>query len=193
MAELNASPRKPWVGLVIGIGLLLALLSSCFGALVFYPFYVSRPHPRSKQSEVKSNLKYAFTAQKAYFGEFDRYNESIEAVGFMPEPGTRYRYVFSRTGEAAAPGSRADGGVHTGVLADESRTPPPDNMLLLTGIPLSEVGLEGTCPACDITIYAAGNLDADSTVDLWSISTKSRVIAGESVGPGQPYNHVNDL
>lgn len=192
MAELNAPPRRPWVGLVVGIGLLVLLLGSC---LVLVPawFLAARPPQRSKQSEVKTNLKVAFTCERSFFSEHDRFDESIEAVGFMPERGNRYRYVFSRTGDSAAPGSLPDGGTHTGVLADEGRTPPPDNMLLLTGIPLTEVGLEGTCPACDITIYAAGNLDADSTVDLWSVSSKQRTIAGESVGPGQPYNHVNDL
>ncbi|MDP1823466.1 MAG: hypothetical protein Q8L48_09495 [Archangium sp.] len=192
MAELNAAPRKPWVGLAIGIVIGLLLFGSCFVLGSAY-FLAARPPPRSTQSEVKSNLKYAFTVQKASFGEHDRYDESIEAVGFMPERGNRYRYVFSRTGDAAAPGSPADGGVHTQVLADEGRTPPPDNLLLLTGVPTAGVGLEGTCPSCEITIYAVGNLDSDSTVDVWSISTKQRTIAGESVSPGQPYNHVNDL
>lgn len=88
MAELNATPRKPWVGLAIGMGLLLALLTSCFGALVFYPLYVSRPHPRSKQSEVKSNLKAAFTAEKSYFVEQLR-TIAGESVG----PGQPYNHV----------------------------------------------------------------------------------------------------
>ncbi|MGE6764054.1 hypothetical protein ACQKGO_38950 [Corallococcus interemptor] len=42
--------------------------------------------------EGASNLKAFFTSQKAYFGEKDRYSESADPLGFLPEPcldGTR--------------------------------------------------------------------------------------------------------
>jgi hypothetical protein len=39
----------------------------------------------------------------------------------------------------------------------------------------------------------AGNIDSDATIDVWSISTKERIIAGETVTPGRPFNHVNDV
>jgi hypothetical protein len=97
VAELNATPRKPWVGLAIGIVIGLLLFGSCFVLGSAY-FLAARPPPRSTQSEVKTNLKYAFACEKSFFVEHDRYDESIEVVGFMPERGTRYRYVFSRTG-----------------------------------------------------------------------------------------------
>ena len=46
---------------------------------------------------------------------------------------------------------------------------------------------------CDVTVVAAGNIDSDATIDVWSISTKERIIAGETVMPGMPFNHVSDL
>ena len=47
---------------------------------------------RSKQSEVKANLKSFFTAEKSVFQEKDYYTESIGEVGFSPERGNRYAY-----------------------------------------------------------------------------------------------------
>ncbi len=54
---------------------------------------------RSKQAEAKSNLKGAFTAEKAWFGEKDTYSESLEEIGFAPERGNRYRYILSPSGD----------------------------------------------------------------------------------------------
>src|SRR2546428_7639290 len=47
---------------------------------------------RSKQSESKSNLKAAYTAEKAYYQEKDTYSNLIFAVGFSPERSNRYSY-----------------------------------------------------------------------------------------------------
>ena len=50
---------------------------------------------RSKQSEAKSNLKGAFTAQKSYFQEKDKYSPIAGVIGFAPERGNRYYYLLS--------------------------------------------------------------------------------------------------
>jgi type IV pilus assembly protein PilA len=54
---------------------------------------------RSKQSEAKANLKGVFTAAKAYYAEYDRFNADVagavmafNAIGFSPERGNRYSY-----------------------------------------------------------------------------------------------------
>src|SRR5438270_5021341 len=49
---------------------------------------------RSKQSEAKANLKAAFTAEKAYAREKDRYETQINIVGFSPERNNRYNYFL---------------------------------------------------------------------------------------------------
>ena len=151
---------------------------------------------RSKQSEVKSNLKAVFTAEKYWFMEKDTYSESIEDIGFAPERGNRYRYILSPSGDALNPGEPA-GGKHTGVLVDAKMGPAPDDAALLARIPpplLAQAGLKGECPkACHITILAVADLDKDSTVDLWSISTEDRMIDGVSVPAGTPHKHSDDV
>jgi type IV pilus assembly protein PilA len=136
----------------------------------------------------------AFTAEKSWFAEKDTYSESVEEMGFMPERGNRYMYVVAPSGDALVPGGPA-GGTHTRIEADSKYS--PDNAALLAAIPpalLAETGVHGTCPdACRITVVAVGNLDGDSDVDLWSVSTEARTIDGAPVPAGQPYNHHSDL
>src|SRR5438067_2378942 len=52
---------------------------------------------RSKQSEAKANLKAAFTAEKAYVQEKDKYETQINIVGFSPERNNRYAYYLDST------------------------------------------------------------------------------------------------
>jgi hypothetical protein len=100
---------------------------------------------RSKQSECKTNLKSAYLAEKAYFGEHEAFTTDPEAAGFAPMKG-RYQYIFTDGAEAA-----------------ELPTSVRD-----------EVGLMGKCPDCSITIACAGNVDNDETLDIWTISTADR-------------------
>ncbi len=44
----------------------------------------------------------------------------------------------------------------------------------------------------DITIVAAGNIDNDDTVDVWTISSKDRTVNGQRVPAGTPFNNVDD-
>jgi type IV pilus assembly protein PilA len=145
---------------------------------------------RHRSFEAKTQLKAAYTAERAFFLEFDLYSEDPAKVGFQPERGNRYRYVFSASGDA-------------GVLADAVKDPSSSNLALLAGLPpvlLREAGLHGACDAgtstqagpCSMTVFAVGNLDADQTLDIWSVSTVNRTIDGESVPAGQPFRHVND-
>jgi type IV pilus assembly protein PilA len=46
---------------------------------------------RAKQSEAKTNLKAIFSAEKAWFGEHDSY-DNFSTAGFKPERGNRYWY-----------------------------------------------------------------------------------------------------
>lgn len=172
------------------------MLAGCvFGVIVPFVFGL-RPHKTSKAREAKTNLKSAFTAEKSYFAEKDVYSETIEPMGFTPERANRYLYLVSNGCDLHLPGP-TDGGRHCGVLADEFRySTEVDNKLLRAAIPpslASEVGVR--CEAdggFEVTIAAAGNIDSDSTIDVWSISTKERVIGGETISPGVPYNHIND-
>jgi type IV pilus assembly protein PilA len=154
-----------------------------------------RFNKRSTVSEVKSNLKAAYTAERAYFGERDAYSESVEQIGFLPERGNRYRYYLSARGDMLIPGT-ADGGLHSNIGADLKKDLITGHAMLQASVPaavLAEAGVKGTCPACNVTIVAVGNLDSDAMADVWSISTEDRTIGGEKVSAGTPHCHVNDV
>jgi type IV pilus assembly protein PilA len=53
---------------------------------------------RSKQSEVRFNLKGYFTSQKAFYQNKNYYSTNMLMVGFKPERGNRYTYDFSAAG-----------------------------------------------------------------------------------------------
>ena len=161
----------------VGGGAMLCCVSTL--AAIAIPNFI-KFQARSKQSEVKMNLKGAFAAEKGFFSEKDAYSESFSEMAFTPEKGNRYMYV-------ASPESKLD--------ADARFT--PDNAALLAAIPpalMSETGVHGTCPGdCHITIVGVGNIDNDPDVDLWSISTEARTIDGTPVPAGQPFNHHSDI
>jgi type IV pilus assembly protein PilA len=184
-------PKKSGVSAVVIIVVAVALLCPCIGILsaIAIPNFI-KFQSRSKQAEAKVQLKSAFIAQKAYFADQQKYSTSPEEVGFSPERGNRYLIAFSADGELAEPGQPSKEA--TGVKADASRHPGVDNEAIERGIPaelMNEVGVSGKCPDdCAITIVAAGNIDADATIDVWSISTKARIIDGAQVSAGTPYN-----
>lgn len=189
MAELTVQKRRAWIGPVIGLSLIA--LTFVFWAGASFWFGVFRMRSQTRYGEAFANLKAAYVAETSYFKGTGRYEESVEEVGFLPERGNRYRYVFSQTGDSFSPGDPPDGGAHTSVLADAVKYPTANNALLLSGIPpalLSTAGIDST----GITIIAAGDIDSDPTIDVWSISTNNRIIDGGVVKAGTPFRHVND-
>lgn len=187
----------------VSAGLLAVLIAGglsllcCLGsvAAIAVPNFL-RFNRRSTQSEVKVNLKSAYTAERAYFAEKDAFSESVEQIGFLPERGNRYRYYLSARGDMLIPGT-SDGGWHSNIGADLKKDLLSGNATLQASVPsavLAQAGIHGTCPEpCNVTIVAVGNLDTDPTVDVWSISTEDRTIGGEKVSAGMPYCHVSDV
>jgi len=176
---------------------------------------------RSKQSEVKANLKSFFTAEKSVFQEKDYYTESIGEVGFSPERGNRYAYYSSATITSSQvrnlPGLPAPTGTEVCVEVDQFKYPkaavkPPFSGTAVFGgtgtdpgvPPVAGLGAGATlCPNCNVTMTAAGQVDNEVTgVDSWYVSTKdsngSPVTPGCAVsaepGPaGAPVNTFNDV
>lgn len=191
----HAPSAKPWAGRIVVViaGLLLALVG---GLVVFAVPRFVKFHPHSKQSEAKSNLKGFFTAEKAWFAEHHEYNENVETFGYLPERNNRYLYVVSPRGDLLVQGA-PDGGRHTGVWTDERLQSVAVSRSDLSRVPpslLSEGGVhcEGD-GGCWLTVFAIGNLDADATLDVWSISTRDRELSLGTVPAGVPFMHVNDL
>ncbi len=177
------------VVVVAGLVLLGGLLAA--GASINF-FKTNRVY---KETEAKSTLGLAYVAERSFRVETGRYSDKLTELGFLPERGNRYLYVFSQDGELHQPGTVLSGD-QTGVLIDTARFTTANNDATERAIPedvMKEVGLRGTCPdACEITIVAAGNIDADPTIDVWSISTGARTIDGQVVPAGKVFHHVKD-
>ncbi|WP_254627396.1 prepilin-type N-terminal cleavage/methylation domain-containing protein [Myxococcus sp. CA040A] len=168
-------------------------------AAIAIPNFI-RFQAKSKQSEAKTNLKAIFTAQKAYFGEKDKYVSDFKVVGFDPEPGNRFTYAIASNCTAAAQAVSArlyDKGC---IGQDLARfTEPPT----VTQAPLGKIGVDGTCPNCDFYATAAGNVDNDPLGDTWgitSLATISTTLTGTcgidppgGIGGGEPGNAYNDV
>lgn len=163
-------------------------------AAIAIPNFI-RYQSRARQSECKSNLKAAFVAEKAYYAEADRYSVHVAEVGFLPERGNRYLYLFDTQGPVLGPGGSVDPG-HVGVGPDSQRHPQANLAAFRAASPAdvgAQLGVQGDCPDCDVTIACVGDIDNDATLDVWSVSTRERVDPeGVSVPPGVPLHHVDD-
>lgn len=169
------------------------LLAIPIYAAIAIPNFI-RFQARSKQAECKMNLKAAFNAEKAQFAEQNQYDPHSGKVGFAPERGNRYLYRFAPDGRLGKPGEAGDDVV--GVAPDTQRYPEasPEALERAVAKYAGPLGVQGTCPDCSITIACAGNVDGDDAVDVWSISTASRVDSGgKPIPPGQPHHDYDDV
>ncbi len=136
---------------------------------------------RSKQSEVKANMKAIFTGEKAMYAEQDTYSASITDIGFLPERGNRYTYYLF-AGAVCQPRGTAtlDLGPtgYTGVQADTFKFGTTSGIIaeMTPKFPANVTGGN----TGDFTATAAGNIDNDDTLDQWSISSFSRAAATAS-------------
>jgi len=156
---------------------------------------------RSKQSEAKANLKAIFTAQKAFFQEKDRFSSLTGEVGFEPERNNRYAYFLAATGTiedrtnsviTRRPPTPASRWTRSSTAAPSTRRTPRRR-----AAPPAAVAAP---PTPSFVATAQGNIDADVTVDQWSISSNSRVFtaggnctADANNPSGEPANDLNDV
>jgi type IV pilus assembly protein PilA len=173
---------------------------------------------RSKQGEAKANLKAWFTTQRAYLQEKDRYSVNILAIGYAPERGNRYYYEFSagstncQTRNSAGATNPAnvdvtcitvDQGKHT--TAASTYAPKKDTFTYSgAGFDPGNPGISATaCPGCNVSGYAAGQIDNDPTgIDTWFIATKDGSVGAAPCGSdaneinavaGTPFSTYNDV
>ena len=164
---------------------------------------------RSKQSEAKANLKAMFTAQKAYAAEKDKFSSLVGEIGFSPERNNRFTYMSgtggtkeTRSGATATPAATNTGieydsfkyndtavFVNATLTADAAGSP--------CGFKVPGVDTSGTQPIW--TGMAQGQVDTDTTLDLWSISTDNRTANGTCASAnqtnpgGEPIVERNDV
>jgi type IV pilus assembly protein PilA len=155
---------------------------------------------RSKQSEARANLKSIFTAEKAFFQEKDRFSTLTGEIGFEPERNNRYAYFMAPgpTVEARNTATIPQATTFTGIAVDTFKYSSALDQAYSDTICKTKAGLTGT-PATRFDAVALGNIDADVTVDQWSISSASRTFSGggcsaDANNPsGEPANDQNDV
>jgi type IV pilus assembly protein PilA len=166
---------------------------------------------RSKQSEAKANLKAAFTAEKAFYAEKDKYSTVVGDVGFVPERNNRYAYFMDATGTISDRTTANETGVPTSsgigvdvfkgyaaALSTYAVSPCAGTGILNAGTFTNTAVTPNTQ---EWTGFAAGNIDGDTDIDRWSVSTLSRTFPAASAtctmtGPsagGEPANDFNDV
>ena len=151
---------------------------------------------RSKQSEVRANLKAMFQAEKAYFAAKDQFSSLVLEIGFAPERNNRYAYALTaspvfddRSGITPTTPSGANG-ISSDTFKGYSAVPAAAMSSLLCGsVTLAQPST--------FTGSGVGNIDADNTLDQWSVSSDSRLLtncdaAGANAG-GEPANEQNDV
>ncbi|MBS1151048.1 MAG: Type pilin PilA [Myxococcaceae bacterium] len=142
----------------------------------------------SQQAECPAALKQAWAAERAWFAEHDGYEEHPARLGFLPPPANRYLYLFAASGPVP-PRHGAPAADDTGIGPDPQHGPPEPLLAALPAQVRSGLGVHGRCPECEITILCAANLDADPTLDVWTISTAAR----PGVAAGEPHPESDDL
>ncbi len=105
---------------------------------------------RSRQSEVKNNLKGYFTSSRAYFAEQGTF--ICGTCGFTPDAPNRYRYDFGN-GQVINP----DPKVTSEVCTYSGRNAP---------------GQSGST----FVAIASANIDSDPTCDSWAVNQENNLI-----------------
>lgn len=113
---------------------------------------------RARQSEAKTSLGAIFLGERVYFIEEGRYG-SIGEIRYTLT-GTR-RYTF-RSGAAGAGGG--------GNANDLTPGATQDTINATLGLPEAEGAIVAMNSGTSFTATAVGNLDADPTIDRWSVN-----------------------
>lgn len=116
---------------------------------------------RSKQSEAKTNLKAAFTAEKSYYAEKDTY-VAMNTAGFAPEAGNRYTY--------------SDG------------VGPVIQNQIPAGTLYPACGCQETVTQTTFLIAANSNIDTDAAMDSWVMNGLNNLanVANDVTGVNDP-------
>jgi len=190
----KSGPRswKTDLPLILGVLLLCPCISLVLLGVVG-PWEGPRK-PRALQSECLTNLKSLYTEQKT---RQRGYVTQLRELAPPIERGNRYAYfigpgpVQDRSGELPVGTGEAQG---VGVDTWKHQDLTPITFEQLPVEVARRVGISGQCPECEITMVCAGNIDQDSTLDIWSISTLERTGPdGQRYAPGDPMHHLNDV
>lgn len=167
-----------------GFTLIELLISLCIiGVLATFaiPNFIAF-RARSMQTEAKANLGAIHRAEIAYQAEHNTFTDNLGELAWRPTGEPRYIYGFI-SDEAPGPSGVNDS-------AELLAAYPASGFTTLNmesmGTPLTDADLPaGTTASRDTFRFgAAGNLDADATLDLW-VLTEKNVISNDTNDPGQ--------
>ena len=192
---------------LIELAVVIAIISIL--ALLAVPTFLER-EARARQVEARTNLRALYNAEKAYFAETNSFTTFIKRVGFNLERSNRYQYNLDttynpddRTGPVTVVTNTTNAimidafrgfSLGTGASAATAVTASVCNVA-------SPFGLSNTASGDQVfTAGAQGNIDNDTTLDLWTISTAGRSLTGCNNSPaainspaGEPANESNDV
>lgn len=152
---------------VLGIGVLVALVAVAYENSKSF-------NCKSKQSEAKTNLSGLFTAEKAFFGEYNRYSTDLVSVYWYPDGRPSYIYGF------AVPSSDHEAELRKAIPGYDPNRSATDHPAVIGQPPRYEIsrmgGLTRAALPGDATVTgdgfkaaAVGNVDGDGTLDVWTV------------------------
>ena len=134
---------------------------------------------KSMQSEAKTNLSGLFTAEKAFFGEYNFYTSDLVALNWAPDGAPKYLYGFAYNGpddvrESETPSDYDDLRADTAVSdVVDSGSYSTINMKTQDGDALDESFLpdESFVGRNEFKAAAVGDIRADSAgkLDIWTV------------------------
>lgn len=116
---------------------------------------------RARQSEAKISLGAMYTLEIAYFAEDARYGSVGEIRYVLASATNRYTYRSCAAG--------VGGGPNAGVSI---AGPLQDTINAANGAIVPEGIVVANCNPLGFTVTAAGNIDADATLDQWHINDR---------------------
>lgn len=135
---------------------------------------------KSKQSEAKSNLSAVYSAERAFFAEWQEFQAGFGPIGYQPTGTLRYQHGFS-AGNAlpinhpqfATNPNPADFNTTIGTVCGQGVFGGNGNACRVIIAPINGGAPTGAtvtaAPAAAFVAAAQGDIDGDSTVDRWTI------------------------
>jgi type IV pilus assembly protein PilA len=137
---------------------------------------------KSKQSEAKSNLSALYSAERAFFAEWQTYITNFNVIGYAPTGMLRYQHGFltafntlptNYSGSAVVAGNDSTVGFCSQGAAMAAAWTNGCNVQL---VPVAPGALQAsTAAATTFNASAVGDIDGDATIDRWNINQAKTV------------------